>query len=952
MNNDIDYNELEKESLKSIKEIAATYSLSTNKLKKKEIIEKIKVIAKRKREYKEEQEQKENVNSFNKLIKLTITEGIEPTELLFWKLFRNKSIYKKIFSFMDNRFSVGYDSISSIPEMIQLNQFGMLKEKVNRNCRFLHFPCTLSYENLYSKPESFFLKKLFENIKDDYQFYRNYFKNDNAYHSSPNNISLALILSKNLEIYQLYINEFNYKPTKTDLKTSIIIGSNKFISYLLQLNPLPSYHTTLLTNDFYDFKYQQAAFEIYSFKNNHLFYGLLCYFDFINSVNSSSRDTKHELKIDTLIEIITLEDHEEIGINEKSTLKELISICKLISKLNESNIDESTTDLTTESFESVLTLKDIENFTNKIDKVRLKSTLDNPINFENQTINKNINNTNCKISDDSEIKEFIKELLILYCSTVNDSRLTILSLCYFDIDADTQYFSTYYDFLHEGAFRFGDFNFFSFYQTKCERKIFYTSLLPKNDRCQSVINDKILFSNCLDRDKKIKFIDQIIENNHKLAECNGITYFFYMLVVYNDLELIQYYENKISNRYQLQFNNNTLVSQLMPPTYYIDSIEVLDYLFENHIDYFNDVTFPQFYSTFFKRLELLKHFESLIQSKPSYTSTGETNNIKLPISFIIGRGFRGLSYVNILYKLNKNYLDFAIHFGSSPFYSGDTLDGGQLFSVLTSREMSKPVNFETLKKWGSIPIYSPTILSLTNGISEIGIHNILYRVSHGFTGTMIPKSFLKFIDWMFTNYNNEIKEDKFINFGNLYYHLLIATDRYNFDSNSDNNNNNNNNINHRKYYDEGYDEPNALRLNSLLGIVSTFTPYLFEVNNFKFLHWFLTKIKNYHYSSTTTKLQKSNIKIVIYQLLEQIVYHSKLNALEFIYENYNFILKKESIGGILRTQELKLFLFTSLKRDIIKISEFFFRFIDITSNEFEKHANHKSKLYFSNKFKY
>ncbi|EAL71714.1 hypothetical protein DDB_G0271168 [Dictyostelium discoideum AX4] len=102
MNNNIeneDGSELDKfDDSELEKEIAQSYSISTSRLKIAEIIEKIKSVVKRIRE---NEEQKQNVNSFNKIIKLTITDNIEPTEILFWKLFRNKTIYKKIFSFMD-----------------------------------------------------------------------------------------------------------------------------------------------------------------------------------------------------------------------------------------------------------------------------------------------------------------------------------------------------------------------------------------------------------------------------------------------------------------------------------------------------------------------------------------------------------------------------------------------------------------------------------------------------------------------------------------------------------------------------------------------------------------------------------------------------------------------------------------------------------------------------------
>ncbi|KAM9971142.1 hypothetical protein ACTFIW_011116 [Dictyostelium discoideum] len=111
--NDNNNCELEKKNLKSIKEIAKSYCIE---IKEKENMKK-------------NIERKENTNSFNKIIKLTITDNIEPIEILFWKLFRNKAIYKKIFSFMYNQYSFSYDSVSSLTKLLDSNQISILKRK-------------------------------------------------------------------------------------------------------------------------------------------------------------------------------------------------------------------------------------------------------------------------------------------------------------------------------------------------------------------------------------------------------------------------------------------------------------------------------------------------------------------------------------------------------------------------------------------------------------------------------------------------------------------------------------------------------------------------------------------------------------------------------------------------------------------------------------------------------
>ncbi|EAL71863.1 hypothetical protein DDB_G0271466 [Dictyostelium discoideum AX4] len=176
-------------------------------------------------------------------------------EILFWKLFRNIVIYKKIFSFMDSRFSINYDSMSSISNLINNNHFNIIKEKVYRNCRYLHY----TSNNCKIEPSLLFVK-LFSNIKDDdYRLYRNFLNSDNCYYDSHSTISKALILSKKLEINKLYINEFDYKPTETDLFYSIIIGLLCFFNIIDD----HSYEG-------YEKNHHQIAIDdlVYSFTNN------------------------------------------------------------------------------------------------------------------------------------------------------------------------------------------------------------------------------------------------------------------------------------------------------------------------------------------------------------------------------------------------------------------------------------------------------------------------------------------------------------------------------------------------------------------------------------------------------------------------------------------------------------------------------------------------------------
>ncbi|EAL71849.1 hypothetical protein DDB_G0271438 [Dictyostelium discoideum AX4] len=927
--NDIDDSELEKKSLKSIKEIAQSYSISTTNLKKAEIIEKIKSIVKRKREYEEEQEQKENVNSFNKIIKLTITDNIEPTEILFWKLFRNKAIYKKIFSFMDNQFTISYDSIDDICKLVNSNQVNLIREKVYRNCRYLHFHPNQYHNHI---ADIHFLVKLFSTIKeDDYRFYRNFFNEENDYFSSPNHITQASIISKRLQVFKLFVNEFNYEPTKKDLLYSIISGSNKFIKYILELNSPNSvlFDRKIVDTDFKDF-YAKGFGSNYPTKEDSFFKGFLCFLNNIN-LDENDRDQYYKLLIGQSIH----NPYSGYGfqINEKSTLKSLITTARLILKLKTPSASykvqfkEECFPKVLKKIEAVATIEEIDNFIKKIDKVNLKSFLDDPINFNNS-------------DDNNEIKNFIKKLLKLYYLNFSIELSNTLYFCYYHEDSNDDYKVFHFHHLIETAFRFGNYEILESYET-----INCLHFLPGIGQDHSNQNHdshryKVLFSHCFNKGKKIKFIDHIIQRTIQQPEPGFQIYFLYMLVIHNNIELVKYYSNKVGKNIQVES-----IGRLTPPTYYIESIEMLEYLFYNQCNYFRDVFFDGKKSTFYKNLELLKHFESLLNKSKLGCGSGNCSGMHSYnglVSFIKGMGFGSGIYGSFEYKSNKNYVDFAKHFASNPqIYKGYTFDYEHLFLLFTT-PVSSSSSFSS-----KISINFETLRNLLINAYSFGRSPIFERSKPTHTQHHYSREYLKFFDWMCINYSHEIGDRScrflYTNEERYKYHLLIAVDRIDLDKDN--------------YYNGGNDQEEGNisvyieRLNSLTYDVIYFTPYLYEINNFKFLNWFLTIIEKYHNSKSTSSHDKSIMESMVFTFMEYITLHSKLQILEYIHHNFHFILKKQSDGGILNIGELKSFIFSSLKRDSIKISKFLFQFITITKNEFGKYSNEKTKSYFKNMFK-
>ncbi|KAM9996989.1 hypothetical protein ACTFIZ_001919 [Dictyostelium cf. discoideum] len=269
-----------------------------------------------------------------------------------------------------------------------------------------------------------------------------------------------------------------------------------------------------------------------------------------------------------------------------------------------------------------------------------------------------------------------------------------------------------------------------------------------------------------------------------------------------------------------------------------------------------------------------------------------------------------------------NYADFAKHFASNPqIYNSDKLDHNELLLLFTSA-VSSSSSFSS-----KFSIHFETLRDLLINANTFGRNPIIER------------EYLKFLDWMYLNYNYGIEyQDKFLgmNEERYNYHLLFAIDRIN--------------LNNNNYFD-GNQEKNDIyieRLSLLTYDVIRFTPYLYEINNFKFLNWFLTIIKKYHNSTTVTQHQNLCIKEMVYIFMKFIISNSKLQILEYFHQNFHFILKKKTNGGILNIKELKSFLFLSLERSSIKISNFLFQFITVTKNEFEKYLNEKTKSYFKN----
>ncbi|EAL71717.1 hypothetical protein DDB_G0271174 [Dictyostelium discoideum AX4] len=244
-------------------------------------------------------------------------------------------------------------------------------------------------------------------------------------------------------------------------------------------------------------------------------------------------------------------------------------------------------------------------------------------------------------------------------------------------------------------------------------------------------------------------------------------YMFIMLIVHNDIELLRYYCRNRGMNFNFYIDFQSLDVQ---PTYYIESTEMLDYLFNNHIRYFLDPFYTGNYSTHFKSLILLKHFESLL-FKTGQLQLEENDNL---VCFIKKEDKR---YNNIQNKNSRNIKILLInHFSSNPsIYYNERLDH-QLFLVLTSSNddsssssSSPPINFEVLKD-----------LAIDALKFDINLFH-----SRTLTKNHYTKNYLKFIEWMFLNYNDEMKKGGHFYHNEVYYfHLLMSIDQFDYNNNS------------------------------------------------------------------------------------------------------------------------------------------------------------------------
>ncbi|KAN0026280.1 hypothetical protein ACTFIV_007264 [Dictyostelium citrinum] len=891
--NEIKIEKLIHKNFQEIKFIATSIGLFQYGIGKHDLIDKIKNFIQINTQIIENKIKQDNINPFNKntFDSLVIPIGKDgENELLFWKVFKNKLIFKKIMLYT-NYLSISkiqYDHLVSVESMLNNNQINILKEKVKLN-KYLAF---FSRDNKYSCLQTWHY--LFSKIQDDVQFYRNLFKNYKdqiPFTSIDNRFELIIQQLNHANCFsgiQVLIENSSFTPTIDDLwmefkncRLELIklylssipnekIEKNRFFPR----NSIPSYNQ----DNFLDsMKYLMDLF-----KNKKILNCILPHI--FNLITFKKSET-----LETLIELIGFfhtfnywEQFKELSINFKYPWHK--------------KDDSFNNHHCIESFVHQFKNNNIQSIKSNFSKEQLESSVYHPINYQ------------------SKQNEMISKLLSIYFITNQPEECYFYEyfLCYGD--GGGEHFKVYENFqlkdllnniphniiyfekiIFEHASYKTLFNYYSHKEVKKNNSI--NSPLYKIDFDNENI---ILFGKCPNRESQIEFIDQLINDIHSdTYSSRDISlypiFILRLLVRNNDIELINHFISKVGKRLIVPccFYNQVLNEYSIFRN--IKSIEMFEYLF-NQLDHFS----------FSKNMAdpiYSKHLEKMMakdeDKKKNLLQITFSSGVKLTVSFI--------KYV--LEESPSNYDLFDI-FSLTPidFYENHK----EYFQCILNE----------IKKNPSYPIKK-----LMDHNKIIRKYSIIPLKTHcDFIEEFFPFYFKRFyiescgqnlINYYFGNFNND-----------------------------------------KLYQDDNNDISDHITINELreYSIVIRFLTIRVDI---KTLDRILTICD--HLYSKGNKNDQSKIKSIISNnILKVAILEQQIFILEYLLSNHSYIFKKKIESnsnnnnfrnGIFTFQELREFVFLSLKFYNIKITNFFFSIITITKKQLQNHSCESTYFYYKDNFK-
>ncbi|KAN0026094.1 hypothetical protein ACTFIV_007074 [Dictyostelium citrinum] len=563
--------------------------------------------------YQQEQNNKNNYNNNNDNNNNNSIEK-DRNETLFWNVWRNIVVNYSIFSNFSPHLSIKYESIINVEKMIKNNQLPMIKDKVKRN-QYLIFNND-SLKQLYSlfgKEEN-----QYENSNSNNEFFYNLFKNYGYRYiigwksNEKSDLIKSLIENNSVAGISTLINKFQFEININEsIILAITIGcSLKLFKYLL---------------------------ELFLLKINNM--------DFILSqfLSTSPKSKKALIKTYKMIlyiiekEVIDLKPYKD-QIFKKITilcplassfrLKDLIEAIKIINWFNNNNSNNSTIIINNEFSMAQLNSKLIDpiNFNNETNKFNIKELLNIYYNnrktldvsskkffsyyYDNDNNNNNYNNNDSNNQDNKKNTQGYT----LFGNFLNriDSQISNIEFNFIQAiqNANSHIFSSWL------------YNFTNSYDLELFKHVLNQNQILKNEKSILYSNNKIkkedqikFLISCTSVIKEIIKINENSNFNTSYMESNIL---FLLLIKHDSVELLKHFSDQFSKEeketvfcftQKTDGDDEILDFNICK---YINSNEMLDFLYN---EYHHLFIYPKYaYYLNFKNLNLLKHFEKLIDS--------------------------------------------------------------------------------------------------------------------------------------------------------------------------------------------------------------------------------------------------------------------------------------------------------------------------------------------------
>ncbi|KAN0033529.1 hypothetical protein ACTA71_007216 [Dictyostelium dimigraforme] len=919
--NEINVDRLIYYSFEEIKFIANSIGIFKNGIRKQVLIDKIKSYIKMNNieiiENKIKQDNSNNPfnkNTFNSLEIPTIGKDGEK-ELLFWKVFKNKVLFKTIMSHT-HTFSnshIQFDHLISVESMLNNDQINILKEKVrlNRYLAFFSRPEDDTLLDNQSDTSTTIWSQLFSKIQDDKQFYINLFKNYknqipiysiNNEHQYINEfkdiyefnfenrfqyIVNQLVSSNCIVGLQVLIEENLFIPTFEGLLISIKLGRIEIIKLFLSSISKEEIENNLKHYLIYIPEYkdnnslESIKYLLDLVKNNQQ------YFKVVINQAFGFMISKHGDSLGTLIEIIGFFD----SFNYWEEFKRIAIKFKFIwhSKVS---FDSNSIDSLMNQFKNK-----IQSIKSLFSKDQLESSVYHPINYQ------------------SKENEIISNLLTIHFILTRPSRCHFIE--YFICYGGAEKFKANEDFQLKSKQYFNN----QVPKHLLERIIFehasYQTLLNCHSNKLIYVSDwsffkffdddenNTLFNKCTNRESQIQFIDLLIQDiiTSKDTQLNPI--FILMLLVRNDdLELVKYFLSKVDKSLIIDDDDETHTSlhqQQRLDRYSIikniKSIEMFEYIFNQ----FDDFTFSNELVdlNYFKHLEKLAIEKNLVLlDKVSFSQISIKPTVSF-IKYVLERP--GMYYIPSILKLkpidyNENkeeYIKCLIKaFEMDPrFIVGRLFNFNEIKRNSTLHPSKNHCNlFKTIKE------HSPNYFYDYFDPSD----EILFNYYFGGGGGCNMENDKLFKD------DCEIKMKELFRYSQVIEFSIIRMD-------------------------------------------------------LKILDRVLT-IAEKEYSKGNKDDQYLIKYIIFYIILKYVVCEQQIFTLEYLFSNHNHIFKNKVDSksttidnnfrnGIFTQSELRELLFLSLKGNNTKITDFLFPIITITKKQFQANSCQLIYQHYKDKFK-